>query len=147
MPAAAPNSHVWHATAVDFDGQGLLIVGASGTGKSSLALELVLRGATLIADDKTRLSASASGIWLDRPKTLPPWLEARGVGLLKPPLSPEPVLAALVIDLDKEETARLPPRRTLDLLGYTLPLLHKVSGPYFPSSVLAYLFYGTAHPD
>jgi HPr kinase/phosphorylase len=45
-----------HASAVSLDGNGVLICGASGTGKSTLALQLMALGAELIADD---------GIWID----------------------------------------------------------------------------------
>ena len=41
-----------HASAVALGPVGLLIMGASGSGKSSLALELMARGAKLVADDQ-----------------------------------------------------------------------------------------------
>ena len=40
-----------HATAVAIAGSGVLIRGASGSGKSDLALRLIDRGAILISDD------------------------------------------------------------------------------------------------
>jgi len=40
-----------HASCVDFDGKGVLILGASGSGKSSLALACMSLGARLVGDD------------------------------------------------------------------------------------------------
>jgi hypothetical protein len=44
-----------HASAVVVDGRALLLMGASGTGKSSVALHLVARGAAFLADDVAAL--------------------------------------------------------------------------------------------
>ncbi|MFQ5437976.1 MAG: HPr kinase/phosphorylase, partial [Paracoccaceae bacterium] len=44
-----------HAGAVAFDRRAVLILGPSGSGKSSLALELMSRGASLVSDDRTIL--------------------------------------------------------------------------------------------
>lgn len=46
-----------HATLVSVSNQGVLIRGAPGVGKSSLALQLLKNGAALIADDLTWLKA------------------------------------------------------------------------------------------
>ena len=42
-----------HASTVAFRGRGVVILGASGSGKSALALELMALGAGLVADDRT----------------------------------------------------------------------------------------------
>ena len=44
-----------HASCVAFGGKGVLLLGASGAGKSSLALRLVDDGARLVADDRCDL--------------------------------------------------------------------------------------------
>ena len=44
-----------HATCVDINGSGVLIVGRSGSGKSSLAINLLALGSTLVADDQCEL--------------------------------------------------------------------------------------------
>jgi hypothetical protein len=44
-----------HASAVAVDGRALLLLGTSGAGKSSVALQLTARGATFVADDVTAL--------------------------------------------------------------------------------------------
>ena len=47
-----------HATAVSIEDKGILIVGKSGSGKSSLALSLIAKGAHLICDDRAKLKDS-----------------------------------------------------------------------------------------
>ena len=49
------SSETIHASCVAIDGRALLIEGASGDGKSDLALRLIDRGATLVSDDYTCL--------------------------------------------------------------------------------------------
>ena len=44
-----------HGTCVEINGEAILIKGDPGVGKSSLALQLIDRGALLIADDQTCL--------------------------------------------------------------------------------------------
>lgn len=52
---------VLHASAVSMNGAGVLFVGPSGSGKSSLAALLCQAGASLIADDATPIHQLASG--------------------------------------------------------------------------------------
>jgi len=53
---------VFHAGAVEVDGGVMAIVGPSGTGKTSLALHLVLRGAGFFTDDVLALDARGDGL-------------------------------------------------------------------------------------
>ena len=128
-----------HASAVAFADRGALITGPSGSGKSALALELISRGARLVADDGVLLSRAPDGRVLARaPAAIRGLIEARGVGLLRAePVDDVPL--ALVIDLSRTEEERLPPARTTALLGATLPLLHKVASPHFAAAVRQYL--------
>ena len=46
-----------HATLVNFNGVGILLKGKSGSGKSDLALRMIIeKGAKLVADDRVILS-------------------------------------------------------------------------------------------
>ena len=111
-----------HATCVAVDGRGLLILGASGAGKSRLALEMIALGATLVADDRTALARRDGGLLASAPPALAGLIEARGVGLLRlPHASDVPVAAAL--DLDAAGTERLPPRRSIRLIGAPVALM------------------------
>ncbi len=76
---------------------------------------------------------------LSRPESLPPRLEARGVGLIPVPVMKGGVPLRLVIDMDHVETDRLPREKTRVFLGHKVPLLHKVEQEYFPMAIWAYL--------
>lgn len=120
--AAATGAPTIHASAVSVAGRGLLILGASGTGKSGLALEMMSRGAVLIADDRVRLMRRQGAVIAACPPALSGRIEARGLGILRAtPAGPTPL--ALVVDLDRAEPDRLPPLRHTDLLGMRLPLV------------------------
>ncbi|APZ53380.1 HPr kinase/phosphorylase [Salipiger abyssi] len=127
-----------HATAVAVAGNGLLIRGASGSGKSGLALEMMARGAQLVADDQVIVTACDGALWLSAPETLHGMIEARGLGLLAASAS-GPVRLAAMLDLDRPETERLPQRREIMLQGQRIPLLHKAAHPYFPAALVQYL--------
>lgn len=137
MPAPPP-ADILHASAVAFAERGVLILGASGTGKSALALELMALGAGLVADDRTCLSVSGGALVASCPETLSGLIEARNIGLLN--ARPQgPTRVGLVITLDETESERLPPFRTATLLGVTLPLLHKVAHRAFPAAIVQYM--------
>jgi HPr kinase/phosphorylase len=131
-----------HASAVAVEGRGVLITGPSGSGKSSLALELIGMGASLVADDGVLLSRGPEGRVIARaPAAIRGLIEARGVGLLRARAADD-VPLALVVDLSQVESDRLPPERTTTLLGTELPLLHKVESPHFPAAIRQYLAAG-----
>ncbi|MBV2359799.1 HPr kinase/phosphatase C-terminal domain-containing protein [Thalassococcus sp. CAU 1522] len=130
---------ILHATAVAVQGRALLIRGASGRGKSGLALEMMARGAQLVADDRVVIEHDgAGGLTASAPAPLRGLIEARGLGLLGADAVERAELVA-VLDLDHEETDRLPPQRHTVLLNVTLPLLHKSASPTFPAALVQYL--------
>ena len=131
-----------HASCVALAGRAALILGAAGRGKSGLALRLVALGAGLVADDRTRLWRADDRVMAEAPDTIRGRIEARGFGILRlpPPAGPHPL--ALVIDLDQDETDRLPPPRETRIRGVTLPLVHGCGHAHFPAAILLYLKYG-----
>ncbi len=126
-----------HATSVEMAGRGVLIRGASGSGKSSLALELMSRGATLVSDDRTIVTLRSDGLQLSAPASIAGRIEARGLGILRARCTT--AMLWVVVDLDATETKRLPPMRYTMLQGREVPLLHKVDTPYFASSLVQYI--------
>lgn len=131
-------SQILHANAVVVQGRGLLIKGASGKGKSGLSLQLMALGAQLVADDRTVLELQGGQVWMSAPEPIRGLIEARGIGIL----SAQPALRArlsAVLDLDHDETDRLPPKREISLLGCRFPLFFRVSTPYFQASLIQYL--------
>ena len=85
----SPEAPSLHATCIALHGVGLLLRGASGLGKSDLALRLIDGGATLVADDRTLISTAitAGGTILVAapPPALAGLLEVRGLGLVRLP--------------------------------------------------------------
>ena len=72
-----------HGVFMEVMGIGVLIAGASGVGKSELALELVTRGHRLIADDAPEFFLVAPDTLSGRcPAPLQDFLEVRGLGIL-----------------------------------------------------------------
>lgn len=119
-----------HATVVAIGEAGVLIRGASGSGKSSVALALVGlasqsgRFARLVADDRVALAAGG-GRLLARPVApLEGIVERRGLGLTPEPFTGAAVVR-LLVDLIGEEPARMPePEELVDnLAGIDLPRL------------------------
>lgn len=141
----------FHAAAVALDGQGVLILGRSGAGKSALAMDLIMVGAGLVADDIVLAELCDGVIVLRRPtpRDMPPdapprhitQIEARGVGILNAPALMRAPLA-LCVDLDQTETARLPCLRTCRILGQDVTCLHRSGQTRFPAAIALYLRYG-----
>lgn len=105
-----------HASAVAINDAGILITGAAGTGKSTLALETMALGACLIADDLVILTRRGDTLFLSPPPGRQPTIEARGVGLIRLIDCVSTARCALIVDLDQNDK-RLPERHTRSLLG------------------------------
>jgi HPr kinase/phosphorylase len=129
---------ILHASAVAINGRAVLITGASGSGKSGLALTLMAYGGALVADDRVVLQREGEAIYGTAPDRIRGAIEARGVGILRAdPIVESPV--SLVVIMDEMETDRLPPQRSTNLLGISLPLLHNAGTPYFAPAIAQYL--------
>lgn len=75
-----------HGALVDVRGVGVLLLGASGAGKSECALELISRGNKLVADDVVELRVSEAGELIgSSPERIRHHLEIRGLGILYVP--------------------------------------------------------------
>lgn len=73
----------FHGVFMDIFGQGVILSGKSGIGKSEIALELITRGHRLIADDCIQLFHEAPNTLVGRcPKSLVDHLEVRGLGFI-----------------------------------------------------------------
>jgi HPr kinase/phosphorylase len=120
-----------HASAVLIGARAVLIRGAAGSGKSSLAFELIQAGQNgtlpftrLVGDDRVHVEA-AHGRLLVRPaETLAGLIEIRGLGIRRVPYEP---LAAvgLVVDLSTADAERLPApdSAVTEVAGIALPRL------------------------
>lgn len=72
-----------HGVLVDVYGEGLLITGESGVGKSETALELIKRGHRLIADDAVEIRRiSRTTLMGSAPEMIRYYMELRGIGVI-----------------------------------------------------------------
>lgn len=127
-----------HASCVAVGDCAVLIRGASGAGKSSLALDLMAYGATLVADDQTTLRRCDHAVLAECPPSIRGRIEARGVGILAAATKTRAVLR-LVVDMDGSERDRLPPRRETEVLGCTIALIYPTPNAHFAPAILQFL--------
>ena len=120
MKTPLTGSLIMHATCVDINGSGVLIVGRSGSGKSSLAINLLALGSKLVADDQCELVKKNNRFYIFKPASLPSSIEIRGVGLVSVPMAVETSLD-WVVDMDEAETERMPDLRFTEIDGYRVP--------------------------
>jgi hypothetical protein len=132
MSAEAPL--VRQASAVVIGGRALLIEGPPGSGKSSLALALIDRGAGLVGDDAVTLMRVGEAVIASPPPNIAGLLEVRGIGLVRLPVAaPAPV--ALVLQLGGGVPARLPdtPLPCHQIAGVAVPVLAFDPGSIAPA--------------
>jgi HPr kinase/phosphorylase len=127
MTGTRGNSLQIHGTCVALDGQGLLLRGPSGSGKSDLALRLIDRGAGLVADDLCQIWREDDRLMADLPAAVGAAfrgrIEARGIGMLTLAYF-GPVSLALVVDLQVGAAVeRMAQHASADYLGVALPLV------------------------
>lgn len=135
------DSEILHATTVALAGRGVLIQGPSGSGKSALALQLMALGARLVADDRTVVRLRGGVPYASAPEATRGMIEARGLGLLNADCDAEARIH-LAVDLGQEEDQRLPPRRSLRLLGHHVDLILGQNNAYFPAAIRQYVLAG-----
>lgn len=140
-PINGDEESLLHASCVSDGGRAVLICGASGRGKSGLALQLMAYGAQLVADDQTIVHQKGAQLVASAPDTTSGLIEAREVGILRAvPMKNVPL--HLVVDLDQVEDQRLPHPREVHIMGQVLPVIYKVDAPYFAAAVLQFLRHG-----
>ncbi len=72
-----------HGVLVEVYGEGILLLGDSGVGKSETAIELVKRGHRLIADDAVEIKrVSAKALVGSPPELIKHYVELRGIGIV-----------------------------------------------------------------
>jgi HPr kinase/phosphorylase len=122
-----------HATTISLNGGGVMIRGASGAGKSSLALAVLetlgtglsaqMIKASLVSDDQTELALLNGVVYASAPVPLEGLLEIRGQGLLTVDFLRN-IPLCLVVELKPVvEIERMPHPDAMvtEILGVTLP--------------------------
>ena len=130
-----------HATTVALDDAGVLIRGAAGAGKTTLAHALLAawrgagRFARLVADDRTALAVSGGRLVARPPAAIAGLAELRGVGIV----AAEHLAAVrltLVVDLvPRAEVERMPETGRTALCGVDLPALSLEACNTFPATL------------
>ncbi len=117
---------------VAIDGRALAIEGPVGSGKSSLTLALIDRGARLIGDDGVKFERIGETVMANPPPNIEGKLEIRGVGLVDMPVAPPTPLSLFLTLGDTGE--RLPDIAAMrDILGIHIPCLAFDSGTIAPA--------------
>lgn len=111
-----------HASCVAIDGRAVLIEGPPGSGKSSLALMLIERGAQLIGDDGIRLESGDGRLQASPPPNIEGLLEVRNLGIISFPVAP-PTPVALVVRFDPEAPRFIDQSEPVAIAGCTVPLV------------------------
>jgi HPr kinase/phosphorylase len=132
---------VVHGVLMDILGLGVLIVGESGIGKSECALDLVVRGHRLVADDAVELRCRAESFLIGScPELTRHHMEIRGVGLINVQdlfgvaSTRRSKRVELVIQLERWDPAREYDRLGLDemqyeSLGVKIPMIRMPVAP------------------
>lgn len=71
-----------HGVLMNIYGQGVLILGDSGVGKSETAIELLKRGHRLVSDDAVEIRRVAELLYGTAPELIQHYIEIRGVGVI-----------------------------------------------------------------
>ena len=71
-----------HGVLLEIYGQGVMITGDSGVGKSEVAMELIMRGHRLVADDAVDLKRISNQLIGAAPEMIRYYMELRGIGVI-----------------------------------------------------------------
>lgn len=112
-----------HGTSVAIGGDGILLRGPSGSGKSDLALRLIDAGARLVSDDQTELSRDGDAVIMQAPQTIAGRIEVRGVGILRVPTAAQAPLRLVVDLVAPDRVERLSEPQFCEVLQRSIPLL------------------------
>ena len=111
-----------HASCVQWQNKGILFLGDSGSGKSSAALKLIEKGAHLIADDYTQVSADLIATC---PDTTFGKIEVRGVGIVEfPALKSTQIDLAVICSPNFKEIERIPLEKKWAVGQKSVPLFY-----------------------
>ena len=123
-----------HGVLLDIYGEGVMIIGDSGIGKSETAIELVKRGHRLVADDAVDIRRVSDQLIGKAPELIRHYIELRGIGVIDVQQlfgMSAVILEAqidLVVHLEQWREDKFYDRfgldeETVDILGVELPIL------------------------
>ena len=71
-----------HGVLLEIYGEGVMVTGESGAGKSEVAMELIMRGHRLVADDAVELRRISNQLIGTAPEVIRHYIELRGIGVI-----------------------------------------------------------------
>ena len=71
-----------HGILLEIYGEGVMITGESGAGKSEVGMELIMRGHRLVADDAVELRRISNQLMGTAPEMIRHYIELRGIGVI-----------------------------------------------------------------
>ncbi len=132
MSPSANGPELIHGTALALADNAVLIRGASGSGKSDLALRCMAEAPLahiphrfeLVADDQVRLTRRDGEIEVSAPPTIAGKMEVRGVGIIALPYRASAILRLVVELVSRSEVPRFPlEERSASFLGIDVPVI------------------------
>ena len=120
-----------HGTCLSVNGEGVLLLGEPGTGKSDLALRLMdapgygisespMRS-KLVSDDQVIITRDEDRLIASPPPAIHGKLEIRGLDIVMLATQPSVALSLVVKLQSPSRIERLPDHATFDILGLALP--------------------------
>ncbi|MGD8326089.1 MAG: HPr kinase/phosphatase C-terminal domain-containing protein [Sphingomonadales bacterium] len=122
-----------HGNCVAIEGQGVLILGPSGSGKSDLSLRLIDEGARLVGDDQVYMFEKDDALFAQAPEKLQGLMEAHGIGIFQNLDFIQEAPINLVVELTPIADIERLPRRNVFTYGNTSVLRIKLNG-FAPST-------------
>ena len=115
-----------HCTCIQVNSTGIMIEGASGSGKTSLALGLLdaarIRGAdfSFVCDDQALLTVKDGQLWASAPKSIAGKVEIHGSGIADIEFRERCKIDLVCQLIDQKKIERLPAPTKCERLGITL---------------------------
>ncbi len=125
---------LYHGSCMNWLNKGILITGASGSGKSDVCFRLIDKGAILIADDQVLLENKNKQLLASCPEALEGLLEVRGLGILKTLYQKQAKIDFQIELAPLNDIERLPQKTLNTFENIEIPVLKLY--PFCPSSLL-----------
>lgn len=136
-----PRAELVYGTCVSLGKKAAILKGASGSGKSDLALRFIFTtpaelSPALVADDQIHVEERGGRLFAHPPKTISGQIEVRGIGIVNIPYCEEAEVKIVIQLASKEDVPRLPPcpLPTQMLCGVDVPIL--LLSPFESSAAL-----------
>jgi serine kinase of HPr protein (carbohydrate metabolism regulator) len=126
-------ANILHGSAVAIGGNGVLLCGPSGSGKSDLALRLIDRGAKLICDDALHIEHSNGLPLLSCAPNIAGKIEIRGIGICPVDFVPSAPLR-LIVQLTQDVERMPPEHQRINIADFSVPMFKL--DPFQASSAL-----------